>query len=325
MLSIRELSKDSYECVFPFAGLKVHNILFALLCVISQANNASTASPYNFGQEAKKNKGGDIRFRVIAFFTSRNDRAHISFVKEANAWFKEAAVKNKFIYDTTSDWTNMNAAFINSYQIIVFLDTRPDSADQRIAFEQYMRKGGGWVGFHFSAFALTPSDFPQNWNWYHEEFLASGQYVSNTWRPTSAILKVEDKRHPVLRNLPATFKTSPNEWYRWEKDLRKNENIRILLSIDSSSFPLGTGPKKHEIWHNGYYPVAWSNRNYNMVYFNMGHNDIDYEHGTNKELSFTFHNTVQNKLILNTVLYIGNHSMMTVRKRKKAAGEANSQ
>ena len=37
--------------------------------------------------------------------------------------------------------------------------------------------------------------------------------------------------------------SSPNEWYRWSNDLRKNPDIKILLSIDSSSFPLGTGPK----------------------------------------------------------------------------------
>jgi len=35
-----------------------------------------------------------------------------------------------------------------------------------------------------------------------------------------------------------------------------------------------------------------------MIYFNMGHNDIDYEYKTNKELSFTFGNETQNKLIL---------------------------
>jgi hypothetical protein len=78
----------------------------------------------------------------------------------------------------------------------------------------------------------------------------------------------------------------------------------VLLSIDTSSFPVGTGPKPHEIWHSGDYPVAWSNKNYRMVYFNMGHNDIDYGK-TNKELSFTFKNETQNKLVLNSLLWLG--------------------
>ena len=210
-----------------------------------------------------------------------------------------------FSYDSTSNWSNLNAEFLSKYKVVIFLDTRPDDPAQRAAFETYMKNGGGWLGFHFSAFALTPSDYPQNWDWYHNEFLGSGQYGSNTWRPTSAILKVEDRTHPATKNMPATFKASPNEWYRWEKDLTKNPDIKILASIDRASFPLGTGPKQSEIWHSGYYPVIWTNTKYKMIYFNMGHNDIDYEHKTNKDLSHTFDNPTQNKLIVDALLWLG--------------------
>ena len=85
----------------------------------------------------------------------------------------------------------------------------------------------------------------------------------------------------------------------------KNLDIQILLSIDTSSFPLGTGPKQHEIWHSGYYPVVWTNKKYKMIYINMGHNDIDYENHTNKELSFSFENEAQSKLVLNALLWLG--------------------
>ena len=246
------------------------------------------------------------KFRVIAFYTERNDLAHISFVHEANKWFPKIAAQYNFIYDSTNDWSKMNDSVLSRYQVVVFLDTRPDAPEQRAAFKKFMDNGGGWMGFHFAGFALTPSEFPQNWDWYHNEFLGAGQYVSNTWRPTSAILRVEDNTHPVTKNLPVTFKSSPNEWYRWEKDLRKNPDIKILLSIDSTSFPLGTGPKLYEIWHSGYYPVVWTNKKYKMLYLNMGHNDIDYENKTNKELSFQFANDIQNKLIINGLLWLGN-------------------
>jgi hypothetical protein len=244
-------------------------------------------------------------FKVVAFYTERNDLAHISFVHEANRWFARISKTCHFTYDSTNNWENMNPDFLSRYQVVIFLDTRPDTPAQREAFKNYMEHGGGWIGFHFAGFALTPSDYPQNWNWYHNEFLGSGSYVSNTWRPVSAILRVEDKNHPVTRHLPATFKSSPSEWYRWSNDLRTNPDIDILLAIDSSSFPLGTGPKPNEIWHSGYYPVAWTNKKYRMVYFNMGHNDIDYEHKTNRELSFTFGNRIQDQLIINTLLWLG--------------------
>jgi len=245
------------------------------------------------------------RYRVIAFYTGTNDKAHVSFVREANRWFAQTAAERGFAYEATTNWNNLNADHLAHCQVVLFLDTRPEAPAQREAFRNYLDHGGGWIGFHFAGFALTPSQFPQNWSWYHEEFLGAGSYAGNTWKPTSAILKVEDATHPVTAGLPPTFQAAPNEWYKWTADLRTNRNIRILASIDPASFPLGTGPKQHEIWRAGYYPVVWTNQKYRMVYVNMGHNDIDYEHQTNRELSFTFGNEVQNRLILNALEWLG--------------------
>lgn len=244
-------------------------------------------------------------FKVIGFFTAKNDRAHITFVREANKWFYEEGKKNNFTYDSTNNWNNLNKEYLKNYDVVLFLDTRPDSLQQRQAFEEYMRSGGAWMGFHFSAFALTPSAFPQNWDWYHNEFIGAGEYKSNTWRPTSAVLRIEDKKHPVTKGLPETFNAQPNEWYRWTKDLKNNRDINILMSIDPSSFPLGTGPKQHEIWHEGYYPVVWTNVKYKMVYVNMGHNDIDYEGKTNKQLSTSFGNATQDEFYINALKWLG--------------------
>jgi hypothetical protein len=245
------------------------------------------------------------KFKAIAFYTAKNDKAHISFVHEANRWFAKLAASKNFTYDSTNNWNNMNAQFLSRYQVVLFLDSRPDSESQRKAYRDYMEKGGAWIGFHFAGFALTPSDFPQNWDWYHNQFLGSGEYKGNTWRPTSAVLRVENHTNPATRNLPDTFISSPNEWYSWEKDIRKNSDIQILVSIDSTSFPLGTGPKPNEIWHSGYYPVVWTNKNYKMLYVNMGHNDIDYDNKTDKELSFTFNNETQDRLITDALLWLG--------------------
>jgi hypothetical protein len=245
-------------------------------------------------------------FNVIAFYTAKQDPAHISFVHEANKWFYAMAAKHNFTYDSTNNWNDLTAAFLSHYQVVIFLDTRPDDAEQREAFKKYMNNGGAWMGFHFSAFALTPSAYPQNWDWYHNEFLGSGEYKGNTWRPTAAVLRTEGGKHPAAKHLPKTFTSAPCEWYCWKNDLRNNSNIKILVSIDSSSFPLGTGPKLFEIWHSGYYPVVWTNTKFRMIYFNMGHNDMDYENKTNKQLSSTFSSNVENKLIIDALLWLGN-------------------
>lgn len=260
---------------------------------------------FQFLQAGKPVNKSKPKFRVIAFYTGINDAAHVSYVKEANLWFSSISEKYNFEFDSTNNWNNLKDSFLENYDVVVFLDTRPDSLTQREAFQRFMENGGGFLGFHFSGFALTPSAYPQNWDWYHNKFLGSGQYKGNTWRPTSANLRVENRKHPATKNLPETFTAAPNEWYKWENDLRKNPDIEILISIDSSSFPLGTGPKEWEIWHSGYYPVVWTNKNYRMLYVNMGHNDIDYGK-TEKELSFTHTNKIQNQLIIDGLLWLGN-------------------
>ena len=102
-----------------------------------------------FSQSKKANS----QFKVIAFYTAKNDQAHISFVHEANKWFPKIAAENHFQYDSTSNWDNLNAKFLAQYQVILFLDTRPETQSQREAFHKYMEDGGAWIGFHFSAFA----------------------------------------------------------------------------------------------------------------------------------------------------------------------------
>jgi hypothetical protein len=243
-------------------------------------------------------------FAVLAFYTGVEDPAHVSFVGEANRWFPELGRAQGFTYEATTDWRRLNADDLSRVQVVLFLDTRPEDPAGRDAFRHYMEHGGAWMGFHFAAFALTPSKYPQNWDWYHDEFLGAGQYVSNTWGPTAATLRVESGDHPIMVGLPRTITSAPNEWYRWQRDLRADRDIRILLSIDPSSFPLGTGPKPDEIWHGGDYPVAWTNTKYRMVYMNMGHNDMDYG-GTNRALSSTFSSAAQNEFITRALVWLG--------------------
>ena len=245
------------------------------------------------------------QFKVLAFYTGINDLAHVSYVKEANHFFDSISVKKNFLYEATNDWDRLTSADLAKYDVVLFLDTRPEKPEQREGFQRYIEKGGGWIGFHFSAFALNGSSYQQDWNWYHETFLGSGEYAGNTWRPTAALLERVTK-NKFTASLPF-IKAQPNEWYKWTNDLRKNKNIEILYAIDKSSFPVGTGPKPNEIWKEGFYPIIWRNTQFNMIYSNMGHNDMDYEHkfdDTNRTLSHTFGSKSYAQFITNALFLL---------------------
>jgi hypothetical protein len=263
--------------------------LFALIAVVLgvQAGPAHTARAAS-------------AFKVIAFYDGTYDAAHISFDHEANAWFPQQGAANGFSYTATTDWSQLNTANLANYQVVMFLDDYPHTASQQSAFQTYMANGGGFIGFHVSAFNTDTSDWP----WYHNTFLGTGTFQTNSWGPTQETLKIEDPNHPATAGLPGTITSSVSEWYSWQNDLRQNPAIDILASMDQSTFPIGTDP--NQTWYSGYYPIVWSNRNYKMVYNNFGHNAMDYS--TNTTLSSTFASAQQDQLLLQEIKWAAGQS-----------------
>lgn len=156
------------------AALRILLLLAALLgLAVPPAAHASTAA---------------TPFKVLALYSGTYDAAHIDFDKEANVWFPQQAAANGFTYTASTNWDLLANGGVNAYQVVLFLDDLPQTAAQRTGFEAYMRGGGGFMGFHVSAFTTDAA----SWSWYHNTFLGSGNFVSNTWGPTSVTLKVED-------------------------------------------------------------------------------------------------------------------------------------
>ena len=149
----------------------------------------------NLHAEAQKKPA----FKVIGFFTAKNDRAHITFVHEANKWFHNTGIKQHFQYDSTDNWNNLNDSFLKDYQVVLFLDTRPETQEQRSAFQKYMERGGAWIGFHFAAFALDNSDFPQNWDWYHNVFLDPVNLKATPGDPFQRYFELKTENIPLQK------------------------------------------------------------------------------------------------------------------------------
>jgi hypothetical protein len=243
------------------------------------------------------------QIEVIAFFTpdpQQGDRAHAAYQRHANDWFPMTAAQQKFFtYESTTDWTRLATMMPAKGRIVMFLDTSPGDAAQQAGFKSYMDNGGAWMGCHFSGYNDSSPEW--NWRWYFDEFLGGGLFVNNTWQPTSANLHVEDMSHPVTKGLGAMFASAPSEWYSWTVDLRTKPNIKILLSVDPSSFPLGTDP--NQSWYSGYYPIMWTNTNYKMIYINAGHEQMDY--ATDTPLSSTFDSPTQDQMYMNAFKWLG--------------------
>jgi hypothetical protein len=238
-------------------------------------------------------------FKVLAFYTgpAEGDAAHVSFETEARTWFPQVGSQNNFTFTATTNWDMLNTLTSSQYQVVMFLDDAPHSAAQRTGFQNYMKNGGAFFGFHVSAFTTNGSE----WDWYYNQFLGTGAFETNTWGPSAAILDNGDASHPAMRRVPAKYTSGVSEWYSWQHDLRQNPDIDVLAAVDPASFPLGTDPSQS--WTSGYYPIMWSNKNYKMLYANFGHNDMNYS--ANIPTSSTFAGPAQDASIIDGLLWLG--------------------
>lgn len=255
--------------------------------------------------------GQCVQVQILAFElpdAQMQDRAHAAYQRHANAAFPQMGTDSGFFtFTVTNDWTQLETIQPQKGLIVMFVDISP--ADVALAgssqsaiqagFQSYMEKGGAWFGSHYSGYNDTSSSW--NWPWYFETFLGTSYYVMNTWEPVSINVDVDDPAHPVSQGLGSMFTTAPSEWYSWTNDLRTMPNIDILLSVDQSSFPVGTDPTQS--WTSGYYPIAWTNTNFKMMYVNMGHELMDYT--TDTGLSDAFTSRVQNKMYVNAFRWLG--------------------
>ena len=204
------------------------------------------------------------RPKVLAFFTSGGELDHVLFAQQAMRAFV-AAEAGGYAFAATSDWDALNEANLRDVRVVIWLNDMPRTAAQRLAFERYMESGGGWLGFHISGFGSNA------WPWF-TAFMGGGRFSASNWPALPARVNADDPTHPILKGLPATFVAPINEWYSWTPSPRANPDVKVLLTLDASNFPLGV---KNTL-NGGDIPVAWINTRYRMVYVNYGHGDQIY-------------------------------------------------
>ncbi|HTU34570.1 MAG TPA: ThuA domain-containing protein [Candidatus Acidoferrum sp.] len=227
---------------------------------------------------------GTPRFRALVFHTTDVEPDHVQFAEDALKLLGKFAVKDNFAFDSSTNWNDLSEENLQRYQLVVWLNDSPRKTQQRLAFRKYMEHGGAWLGFHFAAY----NDNDTHWPWY-VNFLGGAVFYTNSWPPLPANVVVDDPSHPVTANLPSHFVSPVNEWYVWKPSPRLNQNVDVLLTLDPADYPLGL----KDIIESGDVPVVWSNKNYKMIYMNMGH-------GSKITTS-----PVQNELIENAVLWLG--------------------
>lgn len=211
------------------------------------------------------------RFKALIYYTQHAEEAHVQFAEQATTFFKKLNYGDGFVLDITTDFSKYPYEKLKEYNVIIMLNTSPNTKAERDAFEQYMENGGGWVGFHAAAY----NDKNTHWPWF-VKFLGGGVFYCNNWPPQPVLVEVDNGEHPVTKNLPASFVAPASEWYQWTPSPRQNKDVEVLLSLSPKNYPLGI----KDVVNFGDFPIVWSNKNYRMIYLNMGHGDEEFIDGT---------------------------------------------
>ena len=222
--------------------------------------------------------------RVLLFFSLNVEADHVLFATDALRFFAETGDRHNFRVEGTSNWADLNEENLRQYNLVVWLNGSPPSAQQP-AFERYMENGGAWLGFHVAAYY----DRSSHWEWF-KQFIGGTAFGVNNWPPLPARLMVDDTASPVTKDIPKSFTAPINEWYSWRPSPRLDKNVHVLLTLDPAQYPLGI--KSLITDRDPDVPVVWTNTRYKMLYMNMGHGDKIFTAPT------------QNKLIENGILWL---------------------
>jgi len=180
-----------------------------------------------------------------------------------------AALAELICVDATEDPAVFSDAELAGYDVVIWLSTSGDvlDADQRAAFERYIRAGHGYVGIHSAA------DTEYDWPWYGGLVGASfrdhpGGDVNPQFQV--ATINVEDRFSAATSMLPARW-TREEEWYSFTSNPRRD--VHVLLAVDERTYdprgygePGGSPPM-------GDHPIAWC-RHYDggrSFYTALGH------------------------------------------------------
>ncbi|MDX3527184.1 ThuA domain-containing protein [Streptomyces sp. ID05-39B] len=175
--------------------------------------------------------------RVLVFSKTAGFR-HDS-IPDGVAALKELGATDGFTVHATEDAGAFTPANLRRYDAVVFLSTTGDVLDdtQQRAFEDYIHRGGGYVGIHAAA------DTEYDWPFYGG---LAGAYFQSHPAIQSATVDVEDRAHPATSGLPRSW-IRTDEWYNYRSSPR--DRAHVLASLDESSYTGGT--------MRGDHPIAW--------------------------------------------------------------------
>lgn len=209
--------------------------------------------------------GGGPAYRVLVFSKTAGLR-HES-IDEGITAVRTLGRRNNFWVDVSEEAFIFNDAELAQYRVVIFMNTSGSVLDgaQMAAFERYIQAGGGYVGIHSAVDTHGTGDWP----WYGG---LVGAFLTSHPAEQNATVDILDAKHPSTASIGASWERV-DEWYNLAPNPASDPEIRILASVDESTYIGGSGAV------GGVHPVTWC-RDYDggrSWVTTLGHTEASYD------------------------------------------------
>lgn len=194
-------------------------------------------------------------------------------VNAANAAFLAMADRKGWAIAATDKGGAFNPETLKQFDAIIWNNISGDvlTLSQRKALQDYLDKGGGFIGVHGSA--GDPAYF---WDWYADKLIGA-RFAGHPMNPQfqDARIVVQDASSPLAKSLPAEW-TMNDEWYSFKTNPRAT-GATVILTLDETTYK-PDGPMGQNLRMGADHPLAWTNciGKGRMFYSAIGHRPETY-------------------------------------------------
>lgn len=152
---------------------------------------------------------------------------------------------NDLSFDFTEDKTKFTIDNLSNYDALLFMMNSDEILDSngQSAFQQYIQKGGNYIGIHSASAALFDDPFYGT---------TVGAFFDYHPALQNATILVEDTTHPSTSMLPTRWEVT-DEMYNFRSDPRAI-GAKLLLSVDESSY-VDNGTRNYN--QGTPHPIGW--------------------------------------------------------------------
>ena len=190
--------------------------------------------------------------RHVLLFEKINGFKDVPSFDAAHALFTDMAARKGFTLESTDRGGVFNGKSLKQFDAVIWNNISGDvlSLKQRSALQDYMARGGAFIGVHGTA-----GDPVYFWDWYADTLIGA-RFLMHPMNPQfqEARVMIDDPRSAITKGLPKEWRMR-DEWYSFKASPRFS-GAHVLAVLDEGSYsPVGMMGINLRM---GDHPIAWT-------------------------------------------------------------------